>query len=53
MLLRENNLKLQYANFGAIKSMKLAEMATNTYAGEAASHTGQLKDIEDRIAMPD
>ena len=36
------------SNFGAIRS-KLAEMATNTYAGESASYRA-AKDIEDRIA---
>jgi alkylation response protein AidB-like acyl-CoA dehydrogenase len=39
--------KTPIADFGAIKS-KLAEMATNTYAGEAASYRA-AKDIEDRI----
>src|SRR5690606_11921546 len=37
------------SDFGAIK-MKLAEMATNTYAGESASYRA-AKNIEDRIAM--
>ncbi len=41
--------KTPISNFGAIKA-KLAEMATNTYAGEAASYRA-AKDIEDRIAM--
>ncbi|MAD97031.1 MAG: acyl-CoA dehydrogenase [Flavobacteriaceae bacterium] len=41
--------KTPIANFGAIK-YKLAEMATNTYAGEAASYRA-AKDIEDRIEM--
>jgi len=41
--------KKPIADFGAIKA-KLAEMATNTYAGEAASYRA-AKDIEDRIAM--
>ena len=36
------------ATFGAIRS-KLAEMATNAYAGESASYRA-AKDIEDRIA---
>ncbi|PIF01288.1 MAG: acyl-CoA dehydrogenase [Maribacter sp.] len=36
-------------NFGAIKA-KIAEMATNTYAGESASYRA-AKNIEDRIAM--
>ena len=36
------------ASFGAIRS-KLAEMATNAYAGESASYRA-AKDIEDRIA---
>ena len=39
--------KTSISNFGAIKG-KLAEMATNTYAGEAASYRA-AKDIEDRI----
>ena len=39
--------KTPIADFGAIKG-KLAEMATNTYAGEAASYRA-AKDIEDRI----
>ena len=39
--------KIPIANFGAIKA-KLAEMATNTYAGEAASYRA-AKNIEDRI----
>ena len=39
--------KTPIANFGAIKA-KLAEMATNTYAGEAASYRAE-KNIEDRI----
>ena len=39
--------KTPIADFGAIKS-KLAEMATNTYAGEAASYRA-ARDIEDRI----
>jgi alkylation response protein AidB-like acyl-CoA dehydrogenase len=37
------------ANFGAIVS-KLAEMATNSYAGESASYRA-AKNIEDRIEM--
>jgi len=41
--------KTPIADFGAIKA-KLAEMATNTYAGEAASYRA-AKDIEDRIEM--
>lgn len=41
--------KTPIANFGAIK-FKLAEMATNTYAGESACYRA-AKDIEDRIAM--
>lgn len=36
-------------NFGAIKA-KLANMATNVYAGESASYRA-AKDIEDRIAI--
>ena len=39
--------KTSISNFGAIKA-KLAEMATNTYAGESASYRA-AKDIEDRI----
>jgi alkylation response protein AidB-like acyl-CoA dehydrogenase len=41
--------KTPIANFGAIK-VKLAEMATNTYAGESATYRA-AKDIEDRIAL--
>ena len=41
--------KTPIADFGAIKE-KLAEMATNTYVGEAASYRA-AKDIEDRIAL--
>ncbi len=41
--------KTPIADFGAIKA-KLAEMATNCYAGESASYRA-AKDIEDRIAM--
>lgn len=41
--------KTPIAEFGAIKA-KLAEMATNTYAGESASYRA-AKDIEDRIHM--
>ncbi|HCY97412.1 acyl-CoA dehydrogenase family protein [uncultured Polaribacter sp.] len=41
--------KTSIADFGAIKG-KLAEMATNVYAGESASYRA-AKDIEDRIAM--
>merc|ERR1711935_563394 len=41
--------KTPIADFGAIKA-KLAEMATNTYAGESASYRA-AKDIEDRIEM--
>ena len=41
--------KTPIADFGAIKA-KLAEMATNTYAGESASYRA-AKNIEDRIAM--
>lgn len=37
------------SDFGAIK-LKLAEMATNCYAGESASYRA-AKNIEDRIAM--
>lgn len=39
--------KTPIADFGAIKA-KLAEMATNTYAGESASYRA-AKNIEDRI----
>jgi alkylation response protein AidB-like acyl-CoA dehydrogenase len=57
---RVTSLGVQYANerkqfktplsdFGAIKS-KIAEMATNTYAGESACYRA-AKDIEDRIAL--
>jgi|TARA_B110000259_G_scaffold26110_1_gene26958 alkylation response protein AidB-like acyl-CoA dehydrogenase len=41
--------KTPIADFGAIKG-KLAEMATNVYAGESASYRA-AKDIEDRIAL--
>jgi len=41
--------KTPIVDFGAIKA-KLAEMATNTYAGESASYRAS-KNIEDRIAM--
>lgn len=41
--------KTPIAEFGAIKA-KLAEMATNTYVGEAASYR-TAKNIEDRIAI--
>ena len=41
--------KTSIADFGAVKA-KLAEMATNTYAGESASYRA-AKDIEDRIAL--
>ena len=41
--------KTPIADFGAIK-VKLAEMATNTYAGESATYRA-AKDIEDRIAL--
>lgn len=41
--------KTSIADFGAIKA-KLAEMATNTYAGESASYRA-AKDIEDRISI--
>jgi len=57
---RMTSLSVQYANerkqfntpisdFGAIK-VKLAEMATNAYAGESASYRA-AKNIEDRIAL--
>ncbi len=41
--------KTPISEFGAIK-MKLAEMATNAYAGESASYRA-AKNIEDRIAI--
>lgn len=41
--------KTSIADFGAIKA-KIAEMATNTYAGESASYRA-AKNIEDRIEM--
>ncbi len=41
--------KTPIAQFGAIKT-KIANMATNCYAGEAASYRA-AKDIEDRIAL--
>jgi len=41
--------KTPIINFGAIKG-KIADMATNTYAGESASY-GAAKNIEDRIAL--
>ena len=41
--------KTPIINFGAIKG-KIADMATNTYAGESASYRA-AKNIEDRIAM--
>ncbi len=41
--------KTPIANFGAIKT-KLAQMATNAYAGESATYRA-AKNIEDRIAM--
>jgi len=41
--------KTPLADFGAIKA-KLAEMASNTYAGESACYRA-AKDIEDRIAL--
>ncbi len=41
--------KTPIANFGAIK-VKLAEMATSAYAGEAATYRA-AKNIEDRIAI--
>ena len=41
--------KTPIINFGAIKA-KIAEMATNTYVGEAASYRA-AKNIEDRIAI--
>jgi alkylation response protein AidB-like acyl-CoA dehydrogenase len=47
--LERKQFKTPIADFGAIK-LKLAEMATNTYAGESASYRA-AKDIEDRIQM--
>ncbi len=47
--IERRQFKTPIADFGAIKA-KLAEMATNTYAGESASYRA-AKDIEDRIAM--
>jgi len=41
--------KMAISEFGAIK-VKLAQMATNTYAGESASYRA-AKNIEDRIAL--
>ncbi len=41
--------KTPIMNFGAIKG-KIAEMATNTYAGESASYRA-AKNIEDRITL--
>jgi len=41
--------KTAISEFGAIK-VKLAQMATNTYAGESASYRA-AKNIEDRIAL--
>lgn len=41
--------KTPIMNFGAIKA-KIAEMATNTYAGESGSYRA-AKNIEDRIAI--
>ncbi|WP_425075908.1 acyl-CoA dehydrogenase family protein [Psychroserpens sp. S379A] len=41
--------KTPIANFGAIK-VKLAQMATNAYAGESATYRAS-KDIENRIAI--
>ena len=45
--LERKQFKTPIADFGAIKA-KLAEMATNAYAGESASYRA-AKDIEDRI----
>ncbi|MFB9057478.1 acyl-CoA dehydrogenase family protein [Mariniflexile ostreae] len=47
--LERKQFKTPIADFGAIK-VKLAEMATNTYAGESATYRA-AKDIEDRIAL--
>lgn len=46
---QRKQFKTPIADFGAIKA-KLAEMATNTYVGEAASYRA-AKNIEDRIAF--
>lgn len=47
--LERKQFKTPIADFGVIKA-KLAEMATNAYAGESASYRA-AKDIEDRINM--
>jgi len=47
--LERKQFKTPIADFGAIKA-KLAEMATNSYAGESASYRA-AKDIEDRITL--
>ena len=47
--LERKQFKTPIADFGAIKS-KIAEMATNAYAGEAATYRA-AKNIEDRIAI--
>ena len=47
--LERKQFKTPIADFGAIKA-KLAEMATNSYAGESASYRA-AKDIEDRINL--
>ena len=46
---QRKQFKTPIVDFGAIKA-KLAEMATNTYAGESASYRAS-KNIEDRIAI--
>ena len=47
--IERRQFKTPIADFGAIKA-KLAEMATNAYAGESACYRA-AKNIEDRIAM--
>ena len=47
--LERKQFKTPIADFGAIKA-KLAEMTTNSYAGESASYRA-AKDIEDRINL--
>ena len=46
---QRKQFKTPIADFGAIK-VKLAEMATNAYAGESATYRA-AKNIEDRIAL--
>ena len=47
--IERKQFKTAIINFGAIKA-KIAQMATNAYAGESASYRA-AKNIEDRIAM--